>query len=230
MSNADNIQPNEFVKQETVQSLAQAVRRGGHTLSSVPGLLRRIIEENMWQRRQFGEQEIELAEFRAFVEREYPEGLGTTIETLEALCQHEPDLMDYLAQAKRGRVGAPLGNRHASKFAVDARGNVVPKTKLDNVKSSFASGNTAEYAYNKLRDEAYNPDGSIKDKRVADIHQRVISGEIKPHAGMVEAGFRVRKVAVNLDSPVSAANTIVRYMEADKVAELIELLQRLSGR
>jgi hypothetical protein len=75
---------------------------------------------------------------------------GTTIETLEALCQYEPDLMDFLAQAKRGKVGRPHKNDKPREYAVDARGNIVKN--LDNVKNksaNWAQGNSAEYAYNK---------------------------------------------------------------------------------
>jgi hypothetical protein len=217
------------IRQEVVHSLAQAVRRGGHSLGNVPGLLRRVIEENMWQRRQFGEQEIELAEFRAFVETEFPEGLGTTIKTLEALCQHEPDLMAYLVAAKRGKHGgARLKKTGESEFTVDARGNVVEKSKYDNItlENKPPTGTSAEYAYHRLRVEAYNEDGTVKNKKVAKIHQRVISGEIKPHAGMVEAGFRVHKVAVNMTDPESAARTITKYMDVDNVREFVRLLQK----
>lgn len=211
------------IRQEVVRSLAQAVRRGGHSLDSVPALLRRVIEENMWQERQIGEGEkITLSEFREFVETDYPEGLGTTLDTLEALCKLEPDIMDYLAQAKRGKPGRPPKTSNKSEYATDARGNVV---KNRNNVTGYMRGNTGEYAYNRLRDEAYNEDGTVKNPDVADIHKRVIAGEISPHAGMVEAGFRKRKVAVNMDDVESAARTIMRYMDQDSITHLIDLLQ-----
>lgn len=214
------------IRQEVVRSLAQAVRRGGHSLDSVPALLRRVIEENMWQERQIGEGEkITLSEFREFVETDYPEGLGTTLDTLEALCKLEPDIMDYLAQAKRGKPGRPPKTSNKSEYATDARGNVVKTT--DNISNlrNFQHGTGAEYAYQRLRDEAYNEDGTVKNPDVADIHKRVIAGEISPHAGMVEAGFRKRKVAVNMDDVESAARTITRYMDQDSITHLIDLLQ-----
>lgn len=221
------------IRQEVVRSLAQAVRRGGHSLDSVPALLRRVIEENMWQERQIGEGEkITLSEFREFVETDYPEGLGTTLDTLEALCKLEPDIMDYLAQAKRGKVGAPLGNKNRAKsvYKTDARGNVTQIAEnnslyYNELKTSSNQGTSAEYAYQRLRDEAYNEDGTVKNPDVADIHKRVIAGEISPHAGMVEAGFRKRKVAVNMDDVESAARTITRYMDQDSITYLIDLLQ-----
>lgn len=212
------------IRQEVVRALAQAVHSSGRLLGSVPALLRRVIAENMWQERAIGENEkITIAEFRAFVEREYPEGLGTTIETLEALCRLEPDIMDYLAQVKRGKRGAPLGNDNKAKHRVNDRGNIVETSIGDNV-THYIRGNNKEYAYNRLRDESFNPDGSVKNPQVVEIYRRVTKGEITPHAGMVKAGFRVRKIAINLSDPHSAAKTIRGNMSAENISLLIELL------
>lgn len=212
------------MRQEIVRALADAVQRGGRSLGSVPGLLRRVIEENMWQERGVGDRDVVLNEFREFVTLPYPEGLGTTVETLELLCQTEPDLMDFLAQAKRGKPGRPLKNDASREYKVDARGNVVKADKHNNI-MDYRQGDSIEYAYNRLRDEAYNPDGSIKDARIAAIQKRVVSGEIKPHRGMIEAGLKPNKVSINMDDPESAAKTIRRFMEAAALQELIRLLQ-----
>lgn len=208
------------------QLLAEAIRRGGRSLGSVPGLLERVLQENAWQKRIIDNREIVVREFRAFVELEYPEGLGTTIETLQSLCQHHKELYDFLANVKRGEVGRPPKPDQESEYMVDARGNVV-KTH-DNIMNNskpIQQGTSAEYAYNKLRDEAYHDDGSVKDKRVAAIHKQVLAGEISPHRGMVQAGFRKRKVAVNMDDTESAARTIRKHMEPALIVELIDLLR-----
>lgn len=215
------------IKQEVVRALADSVQRGGRSLGNVPALLDRVIEENMWQHRIIDDREITLSEFDEFVSLPYPEGLGTTIETLKALCKHVPKIMDFLAKASRGQHGgAHTTNSDDSDYMIDARGNMVEASKHDNVMldKKYQQGNSAEYAYNKLRDEAYDDKGAVKNPAVAKIHKRVIAGEITPHKGMVEAGFRVRKVAVNMEDVTSAANTIMRYMDHERLTELVQLL------
>jgi hypothetical protein len=57
--------------------------------------------------------------------------------------------------------------------------------KLDNNSGDvkgFPSGNSAAYAIRRLR----------KDR--PDIHARVLAGELTPHAGVIEAGFRKKAI------------------------------------
>lgn len=213
------------IRQEIVRALADAVQRGGRSLGSVPGLLRRVIEENMWQQRDIGDREIALNEFREFVALPYPEGLGTTIETLELLCQTEPDIMDFLSEAKRGKPGRPLKADPNREYKVNARGHVV-KTETHNNIMGYRQGDSTEYAFNRLRDEGYNADGTVKDARVAKIQKRVVAGEISPNRGMIEAGFKPKKVSINMESANSAARTILKYMEPDEIRQLIDYLSQ----
>lgn len=211
------------IRQEVVRSLAESVQRGGRSLGNVPALLDRVIKENMWQHRILDDREIVLSAFNEFVTLPYPEGLGTTIETLQALCQHEPEIMSFLSEARQGKVGRPP-KIERQELEIDARGNMVEIVDNINNLSGRPTGTSAEYAYNKLRDEAYAPDGTIKNPKVAKIQKRVLAGEISPHRGMVEAGFRVRKVAVNMEDATSAAETLMRHMDRELLTELMDIL------
>ena len=62
-------------------------------------------------------------------------------------------------------------------------------------------------------------------KKRPDLHKRVVDGEMTAYAAAVEAGIHNRRVHVNMDKPQSAAATIRKHMDADKVSELIDLLQ-----
>lgn len=216
------------IKQEVVRALAESVQRGGRSLGNVPALLERVIAENMWQHRILDDREIAISEFREFVTLPYPDGLGTTIETLQALCQNEPEIRSFLAEAKQGKVGKPP-KIEQSEFMVDARGNVIENDIFDNIKhynsNKPATGTSADYAYNRLREEAYAPDGTIKNPKVASIQKRVLAGEISPHRGMVEAGFRRATIAINTRDVNSAANTLLNNMDRELLIELIDILQ-----
>lgn len=117
---------------------------------------------------------------------QYPEpyGLGMPVEEADAVIQARDDkcrLRDVLAaryQAvdaeDRENLRGPGGDHRSEAY----------RTTVDNnnadVNSDRPDGNTASYALRRLR----------KDR--PDIHARVLAGELTPHGGMVEAGFRKR--------------------------------------
>ena len=72
-------------------------------------------------------------------------------------------------------------------------------------------GNTRAYALRRLR------------KSRPDLHQRVLAGEISPHAAMVAAGFRPKTRSVVLD-PESVARIVIRNFDSEQIAELLERL------
>lgn len=201
---------NEYYKNEIVHSLADAIKRGGRSLQSVPGLLAKLISEDLWVERDVNGKIISYSkdEFKHFVESPYPEGLSTTIATIERLCGDEPEIIDFLAAAKRGKVGRPP----KAKGQTDAKGNVSDDKNVSIRNNKRAMGETVEYAYQKLRDDAPN------------LHAKVLAGELSAHAAMVKAGFRKKRVAVNMNDAQSAYNTLTNNMPDDVLQELIELL------
>ena len=230
---------NEYLKQETVHRLAEAVQRGGRSLDSVPGLLAKLIDQQLWLDRIIdGEHTIyEPTEFKRFVEADYPAGLNTTIETLQALSHHEPQVMAFLAHAKVGKPGGQIGNTNQSAKRVNARGRMVESdeaTKRNNITlrkpSDKSRGTTSDQAYLRLRSAGYEIDPetrepiAIKDVAIADLYQQVMDKKLSPHAAMVKAGFRKRKIAVALDDPQSAVDTIRKHMTPENLARLIQLL------
>ena len=60
-------------------------------------------------------------------------------------------------------------------------------------------------------------------KNKPELHERVITGDLTPHAAMQEAGFLPKRRNVNMYDPESAAGTIAKHMDRDKIAELITL-------
>src|SRR4051794_6825253 len=86
-------------------------------------------------------------------------------------------------QAKQEILDGLKERDEADKRLQDARPRGRPKKNLDSTKTDvqvYPTGNSTDRALRRLR------------KNAPDIHARVLAGEISPHAGMVEAGFRKR--------------------------------------
>jgi len=187
-----------------VAALRTAITDGSFGLSDVPGLLKRVICEEMWREREIA-QTGEMVRFNRFVDfvREKPlEGLGTSVEQLQRLCNGDPEVLDLIDQTLQ--LAFPNGGRHSSD-----RINIV---NSDYGERYHPEGNSRAYALRRLR------------KNRPDLHARVLAGELSPHAAMVTAGFRQRRLTIPLDVSKVAA-VIVRVFTPDQIADLIQLLR-----
>ncbi len=149
-----------------VNCLRSALSRGRSGLSQVPGLLKRIISEKMWMKRTDSRvpNVIEFKSFEEFVRTKPLEGLGADIPLLRRICAEDPEAMDLLDQVTQGQYG---GDRRSEDFKIDI---------VNLEKKSNPNGNSQSAALRRLR----------KDR--PDLHQRVLSKELTPHAAMIEAG------------------------------------------
>ena len=193
------VQPNKLAHNDTVVSaLAHAVSSGGASLSSVPGLVKRVIREECWRERLVSVlgREARFGAFTEFVTATPPEGLGTDVGTVKRLCADDAVALDLIDKAEKS--AARQGAR------TDIYNNVQEV-------SSAPVGNSAQAAIRRLR----------KDR--PDLHARVLAGEITPHGAMVLAGFRPRTFTVRAD-PQSAALTLARHFSPDDLLTLIHAL------
>lgn len=175
---------------QAVYTLRMAIR-DGISYKHVPGLLKRVLKENRWQRRIVSEtgEVVEFSTFAEFVNTTPPIGLGTQPDELFHLCADDPEALDLLTHALTARPGGSGNNQYASGIH-------------DNVMNSTGEqGNTATYALRRLRRER------------PDLHQRVLSCEMSPHAAMVKAGFRKRYMQVP-DDPKDAAAYLAQKKDA----------------
>lgn len=89
------------------------------------------------------------------------------------------------------------------------------KLKHDNIMIKRAEQGTSKaYALQRLEDEGRY-----------DLLDRVQSGTLSAHAAMKQAGFRKGRIAIALDDPLSAANTIRSHASPEFIAELRRLLE-----
>lgn len=156
-----------------VQSVKRCLRQGVHGLETLPDLLRRVIKEDLWRERRLEKSGdvVRFETFREFVETSPPEGLGSKVATLEAVCRNDTEVLDLIDRASRqspGRSKAPT---------------------VYNVHSSRPSGNARTAALRRLRSGR------------PDLHKKVLAGKMSPYAAMREAGFRQRTMTVPADIP-----------------------------
>ena len=159
-----------------VNTLAQALNEGA-SLANVPGLLKQVIQSDMWKRRllkQTGEI-VEYRRFAEFVEDYPPAGLHTSMSTLMKICKDYQDMeaVDMLAKVSAGKQG---GDRKSDNI------------KLYNVQVDSPTGNSTAATMRRLAKDA------------PALHAKVIAGELTAHAAAIEAGFRPPKFQMPQDA------------------------------
>lgn len=174
---------------QVVEATRSALSRGESGLANVPGLIARVIREDMWRRRvitRTGEP-AEFTRFIDFVTTEPLEGLGADVRLLKRICQDDKTALDLLDKALKGRQGERTD-------------------LLDNIQEVAAPTGTSERAaLRRLR----------KDR--PDLHAAVLAGEKSAHAAMVEAGFRPRTATIRVDDVSRAVASLLRYYTADEI-------------
>jgi len=182
-----------------VQSLGSAIRHGSDRLGSVPGLMKRVLQEGMW--REFVTPMGEVVTYERiepFVTTPPTKGLGADLKLVQRLLQDDKEALDLWDQALQRPA-------HRPEKAEETH---------NNVQGSAPVGNTEARALRKLRSDAPN------------LHSEVLAGNLSAHAAMVKAGFRKRTLTVPID-PARAAATLKRHFDKDQLIELLEHLSEV---
>lgn len=198
---------------QVVDCLGSAIYHGEAELGDVPGLLKRVIEEGFWRRRVMRKtgQIVEFARFLDFVREGPPEGLGTTLKTLQRICQDDKVVLDMLDRETVHGPGNPTGNNQHGENG----GTVYIVNSSSSENTERPVGNSSANALRRLRKER------------PDLHERVLANELTPHGAMIEAGFRQRSITIAVD-PAGAARRIRKNFSDKQIVELIDLLQKES--
>jgi hypothetical protein len=101
-------------------------------LRTVPGVLKRVIEEGMWRDRTDPDsgRRYTFATFEEFVAAHHPDGLGTTIDHLRGICSEDVEARDAIDRATQRPP-----SRHA----------------LDNIQGMAPTGTSESAALRRLR-------------------------------------------------------------------------------
>lgn len=145
-----------------VHALQKSLVGGRHGLDTVPKLIKRIIQGELWKGFYCEPMQSEVAHssFERYVTDDLPTGLGTTIRMLKSICRDDVEALDAIDRATVGKQGS--------------RTDIV-----DNINEvQRPTGTSRDAALRRLR----------KDR--PDLLERVLANELSAHAAAVEAGFR----------------------------------------
>lgn len=191
-----------------IHSLTLSFAHGIANINNVPSLVLRVIKEDMWQDFvvQSTKETVHYAYFEEFVEALTPNGLETTMGTLEDLCRNDAEVLVKLTNVTkrpRGGTNNPAGtNQHQEK-----------EVNVDNInidqKRSRPTGTSKAQGLRRLS----------KDR--PDLLEKVTSGEMSTNAACVEAGFR------KSPCPIKAAQKAVQKMTPKQLDEFKEWLLEL---
>jgi len=192
-----------------VSTLQDFLHKGTQGISSVPDLVKAVINLGSWRERvvQRTGEIVRFKSFTEFITTDWPEGLGESIDTLRDIIELSKDkaILQSFDDEVRGQHGGNHGNQYTSGKGY----NITLATD-----SKAKKGTSPEAALRRLR----------KDR--PDVHQRVIAGELSPHAGMIEAGFRKRTAQIPID-PEKAAVTLARHFTPDELRVLVSALAEM---
>lgn len=194
---------------QMTESLAHALFEGEHGLNNAPLLIKRIIEEGHWRKRYIDrlKKVVEFENFVDFVTSDPLPGLGANVSLLRRICADDLAARDALETALAGKPGNPTGaNQYTQRGIGLNQSNSSPK-----------------------RDRAGNHILALK-RHHPERHKRVIAGEITVHQACVETGIFPRRVSVNLQSPESAAKTLIKHTDPEFLDRVMEEIQKLKMR
>lgn len=193
-----------------VNSLAKSLSRGSE-LAYVPELLRTVIAEQMWKERFVSQtkQVITFKSFRDFVEADPPEGLKANVNLLIKICESYNDMeaVSLIATEIGGKPGNPTGNNQYS--GID--NNIINSTMGNERKSPTGTSTAAT-----MRRLA---------KQYPDLHAKVLTGEMRPSAAAVEAGFQKRNFQMPTD-PSAAGRYLAQRVDQDWLMECVDAFMK----
>jgi hypothetical protein len=162
----------------------------------VPHYLKDILESEAWRKFTAPAGPQHYDHFEEFVTTPPTKGLGTSTDLIRRLVGGDPKAVDLLDRA----LQRPDGGDHRSDEY---------KATVDNVNGVRPTGNSEAAALRRLR----------KDR--PDLHARVIKGEMKAHAAMVEAGFRHQTITVPIDDMKALAAVLRRRLTPEQWTEFL---------
>jgi len=189
---------------ELIRCLSGAIHDGGYGMQEVPSIFIKVMTTGNWQ--DFIDdlgRRVCPVDFKTFVETRYPSGLGTTLEVLERLIEHDDAAMDIFRVVAKGKVG---GDRQTEKG----------KSIRYIITNAIKRGTSAGYGRERLGREA------------PELLKRVDAGELSVNAAMIQAGFREKTITVVL-KPEKVAEAIKKHFTPEEIGCIVKALQSIQG-
>ena len=199
-------------------------------LGDVPRLIAEIVQAEDWKRWRWIGNDFTATSIEEYFSKPPPNGLGVTIDLVERLLADNPKVLEQFNRARRGEKATALEyqDEQLRRPAHRPKGS---KTKPPPAKDLIELANRESVDTEKSISTVYRkprPDGTSAaafHRRLAkdrpDIHTRVLAGELTPHAGMIEAGFRKKRPK---RTPLDKIKKLLPKLTDDERDELRQLL------
>ena len=185
---------NEIERAQLCSSTIQCLNRVNGSLSSFPGLLKKIIVNRAWERRQVkqGGRIIELKSLSELITLKPVEGWGEDPKKVEAVIKDDPEVLAMYREAMKQQ-----GER---------------KDLSDNVTEvSGPTGNSKAYTLSRLK------------RQTPELFKAVCDGEMSANAAAIKAGFRkvdtpdekALKALRKADNPTEVITEFTKEIEAN---------------
>lgn len=190
--------------------------RNGVCLRQMPVFIKRIIDRELWRNiwLQPNGRVCCFDSFKEYVEYHTPDGLGANIATLKNICRDNLEALAAIDAATQGEhggnhnpegLGGPTGRTRGDGVNVDNIHVDTPRGSVE--REGRPAGTSRDAALRRLR----------KDR--PDLLERVVAGEVSPHAAMLEAGFRKKK------SPKEQIVSLIKKCSDEDKIEIFEMLE-----
>ena len=162
---------NDIEKGQLASSAIDCFSRGEGALTNFPGLLKKLIENKVWERRIHRGREIGMLSLRDLITEKPIKGWGEDPKKIEAVIKDNPEVLALYRDAMKNqgeRTDLPdeHGNFHNNVIEVEGQ----------------KQGNSRAYSIDRVKREC--------DK---DTVAKVMSGEMSPNAALVKSGIRVNR-------------------------------------
>jgi hypothetical protein len=112
---------NEIEKGQLASTTVQCLSRGAGALNSFPGLLKRVIEERVWEHRIYHGREYRLPNLRALITEKPMAGWGEDPKKIEALIKDDPEVLPMFREAMKEQ--GERNDLHDNVMEVATQGN-----------------------------------------------------------------------------------------------------------
>jgi hypothetical protein len=184
---------NEIEKAQLAKTTAQCFLGLHGSLENFPGLLRKVIEERVWEGRLHNGRLYKLKSLRELVTMKPLEGWGQSPEKIEAVIKDHPDVLGLW--------------REEMKEKTHDRGNQYTGGKVDNVNPA-TKGNSKAYTVSRLKRES------------PELFEKVVAGELSANAAAIKAGWR--KVKTPVEVIMSLIPKLTAEQKSQVVRELLK--------
>lgn len=173
----------------------QCFREVDGSLSSFPGLMKEIIREKAWERREHNGRIYELPSLKDLVTRKPLEGWGEDPAAIEALLKSDPEALQMWNNEMKQKPG-PKPDNYVNNV------NEIKRKK----------GNSKAHTLDVLK------------RKAPEKFRAVCNGELSANAAMIAAGLRKPTVTVTSD-PAAAVKTLRKKFGDDYIKEMIKIIQ-----